>query len=247
MEKEGVDDLRKALQLAVSKIIIEADREHDTRTSHSAMSALSELVFQYATKSLIPDLYAFSSHANRKYVITPDDVALVLRKLPSEQLDPFRRNYCSNTTVKKKDTLAPKKVKQKVKDDGELSLSSSLSSSSSSTCTFDYRMASRYTLKNRSFDVNETRTVSKPAPDSMTRLLQSVQNHHMLRKQKQKQNQSKSLISTEISEISTNDFDDVDDDEDSLDFKKYNSKVTEALEKLSDDSAMEEENDDLIN
>ena len=69
----------------------------------------------------------------------------------------------------------------------------------------------------------------------------------MLRKQKQKQNQSKSLISTEISEISTNDFDDVDDDEDSLDFKKYNSKVTEALEKLSDDSAMEEENNDLIN
>ena len=244
MEKEDVDDLRKALQLAVSKIIIEADREHHTRTSHSAMSALSELVFQYATKSLIPDLYAFSSHANRKYVITPDDVALVLRKLPSEQLDSFRRNYCSNTTVKKKDTLAPKKVKQKVKDDGELSLSSSLSSSSSSTCTFDYRMASRYTFKNRSFDVNETRTVSKPAPDSMTRLLQSVQNQHMLRKQKQKQNQSESLISTEIS---TNDFDDVDDDEDSLDFKKYNSKVTEALEKLSDDSAMEEENDDLIN
>ena len=240
MEKEGVDDLRKALQLAVSKIIIEADREHDTRTSHSAMSALSELVFQYATKSLIPDLYAFSSHANRKYVITPDDVALVLRKLPSEQLDPFRRNYCSNTTVKKKDTLAQKKVK----DDGELSMSSSLTSSSSSTCTSDFRMASRYTFKNRSFDVNETRTVSKPAPDSMTRLLQSVQNQHMLRKQKQKQNQSESLISTEIS---TNDFDDVDDDEDSLDLKKYNSKVTEALEKLSDDSAMEEENDDLIN
>ena len=115
MEKEGVDDLRKALQLAVSKIIIEADREHDTRTSHSAMSALSELVFQYATKSLIPDLYAFSSHANRKYVITPDDVALVLRKLPPEQLDLFRRNYCSNTTVKKKDTLAQKKVKKKGK------------------------------------------------------------------------------------------------------------------------------------
>ena len=115
MEKEDVDDLRKALQLAVSKIIIEVDREHHTRTSHSAMSALSELVFQYATKSLIPDLYAFSSHANRKYVITPDDVALVLRKLPSEQLDPFRRNYCSNTTVKKKDTLAQKKVKKKGK------------------------------------------------------------------------------------------------------------------------------------
>lgn len=62
MEKEDVDDLRKALQLAVSKIIIEADREHHTRTSHSAMSALSELVFQYATKLLIPDLYTPFRH-----------------------------------------------------------------------------------------------------------------------------------------------------------------------------------------
>ena len=241
MEKDDKDDLRKALQLAVSKIIFEADREHDTRTSHSAISALSELVFQYATKSLIPDLYAFSSHANRKYVITPDDVALVLRKLPPEQLDLFRRNYCSNTAVRKKDTLAQKKVKKKVKDDGELSSSSS--SSSSSTCTSDYRMAARYTFTNRSLDVNETRAVSKPEPDSMTILLQRVENQHMLQKQKQKQKQNESHISTEIS---TNDFDDEDDDEDSLVFKKYNSKVTEALEKLSDDSAMEEENDDLI-
>ena len=239
MEKDDKDDLRKALQLAVSKIIFEADREHDTRTSHSAISALSELVFQYATKSLIPDLYAFSSHANRKYVITPDDVALVLRKLPPEQLDLFRRNYCSNTAVRKKDTLAQKKVKKKVKDDGELSSSSS----SSSTCTSDYRMAARYTFTNRSLDVNETRAVSKPEPDSMTILLQRVENQHMLQKQKQKQKQNESHISTEIS---TNDFDDEDDDEDSLVFKKYNSKVTEALEKLSDDSAMEEENDDLI-
>ena len=104
-------------------------------------------------------------------------------------------------------------------------------------------MAARYTFTNRSLDVNETRAVSKPEPDSMTILLQRVENQHMLQKQKQKQKQNESHISTEIS---TNDFDDEDDDEDSLVFKKYNSKVTEALEKLSDDSAMEEENDDLI-
>ena len=89
------DDLRKSLQHAVSKIIFEEDRKHNTRTSPSAMSTLSELVFQYATKSLIPDLYAFSLHASRKSSITPDDVALVLRKLPSDQLEEFKMNFCT--------------------------------------------------------------------------------------------------------------------------------------------------------
>ena len=78
---DEMEDLRKALQLAVCKIIFEEDREQGTRATQSAIAAMTELTFQYATKSLIPDLYTFSTHANRKSTICPDDVAVALRKL----------------------------------------------------------------------------------------------------------------------------------------------------------------------
>lgn len=93
-ETEG---LRKALQFAVCQIIWDQDRKQGTRTTPDAISALTELAFQYATKSLIPDLYAFSTHANRKSTISPDDVALVLRKLSSDQSEAFKKDFCSGT------------------------------------------------------------------------------------------------------------------------------------------------------
>ena len=89
-----MEDLRKALQLAVCKIIFEEDREQGTRATQSAIAAMTELTFQYATKSLIPDLYTFSTHANRKSTICPDDVAVALRKLQPDQLEAFKRNFC---------------------------------------------------------------------------------------------------------------------------------------------------------
>jgi len=95
---EDSEDLRKALQHAVNKIIFAEDRIHNTRTSVSALDALTELTFQYATKSLIPDLYAFSTHANRKSTIVPDDVAMVLRKLPLDQLEEFKSSFCSSSS-----------------------------------------------------------------------------------------------------------------------------------------------------
>lgn len=92
--KDEMNDLRKALELAVCKIVFDEDSEQGTRTTRSAIAALTELTFQYATKSLIPDLYIFSTHANRKSTISPDDVAVVLRKLQPDQLETFKRNFC---------------------------------------------------------------------------------------------------------------------------------------------------------
>eukprot|EP00536_Pseudo-nitzschia_multiseries_P011164 jgi/Psemu1/28049/gm1.28049_g len=103
-------DLRKALQHAVCQIIWEQDRQDNTRTTQSAIAALTELTFQYATKSLIPDLYAFSTHAGRKSTISSDDVALALRKLGPDRLEGFKRDFCSGngnkTTSAKESSFA---------------------------------------------------------------------------------------------------------------------------------------------
>mmetsp|Transcript_15011 Transcript_15011/g.34645 ORF Transcript_15011/g.34645 Transcript_15011/m.34645 type:complete len:412 (-) Transcript_15011:1753-2988(-) len=93
-------DVRKALQHAVCQIIWEQDRQDGTMTTPSAIAALTELTFQYATKSLIPDLYAFSTHANRKSTISCDDVALALRKLGPDRLKDFKRDFCSGSGSK---------------------------------------------------------------------------------------------------------------------------------------------------
>ena len=102
---EELEDLRKSLQHAICKIIFAEDRQHGTRTSQSALSALSELTFHYAVKSFIPDLYTFSNHANRKSTIAPDDVAIVLRKLPSDQLAGFKENFCNGKSFGKNPSI----------------------------------------------------------------------------------------------------------------------------------------------
>jgi len=130
------EDFRKALQHIICKIIIEEDRAHDSRTTPSAISALTELTFQYATKSLIPDLYAFSTHANRKSTIAPDDVAMALRKLPLDQLEEFKMNFCGSNKLngkidnKKKSSSTTTAGRRDKRNDKEFELSSSSSSSS---------------------------------------------------------------------------------------------------------------------
>lgn len=90
-------DVRASLQMAILQIVITQDRIHRTRTDTGAVRALTELVYQYATNRLAPDLYQFSNHANRKSTITVDDVALVLRKVPHLQ-EQFMENV--NATIR---------------------------------------------------------------------------------------------------------------------------------------------------
>jgi histone H3/H4 len=92
-------DIRSALQMAILQIVIPEDRIHRTKTTMGAVRALTELVYQYTTKSLGADLHQFSNHANRKSTIAPEDVALVLRKLPQlqEQLEQSIRKKQTET------------------------------------------------------------------------------------------------------------------------------------------------------
>ena len=144
---DKMEDIRKALQLAVCRIIFDEDREQGTRTTPDAVTALTELTFQYATKSLVPDLYTFSTHANRKSTISPDDVAVALRKLQPDQVEAFKKDFCrngnktapskgysSNTRNRKEDVGYKKSAttignRRKRKESEVLSLSSSSSSS----------------------------------------------------------------------------------------------------------------------
>jgi histone H3/H4 len=91
-----LSEMRKALQHAVCKICLREDRNDNMRTTGAAMTALTELALQYVMNALVPDLYSFSSHANRKSTITTEDVAMVLRKLPSEQFQAFREEFCKS-------------------------------------------------------------------------------------------------------------------------------------------------------
>lgn len=94
-------NLRSSLQMAILQIVIPQDRIHRTKTTTGAIRALTELVYQYTTKSLAPDLHQFSNHANRKSTIAPEDVALVLRKLPQlqEQLQQSMADRHHKTTT----------------------------------------------------------------------------------------------------------------------------------------------------
>ncbi|KAG7346531.1 CENP-S protein [Nitzschia inconspicua] len=97
-DEAQLKDLRIALQHAVCKIVLQQDRVLKTRTSPAAINALTELTFQYITKAMVPDLYAFSTHGNRKSSISPEDVALMLRKLPSNIMEQFRADFCNSNT-----------------------------------------------------------------------------------------------------------------------------------------------------
>lgn len=88
------EDLRRALQHAVLKIVLDEDRRHRTRTSPHAVAALTELTFQYAAYALVPDVHAFAAHAGRRSTVAPDDVALAVRKLPPRQAGAFRAAFC---------------------------------------------------------------------------------------------------------------------------------------------------------
>ncbi|KAL3904800.1 MAG: hypothetical protein SGILL_009926, partial [Bacillariaceae sp.] len=82
-------EIRQALQHAVCKIVLKEDRHDHMRTTGAAMSALTELALAFCVKALVPDLYAFSTHAGRKSTISTDDVALMMRKLPPQQYQAF--------------------------------------------------------------------------------------------------------------------------------------------------------------
>jgi len=74
--------VRSALHFAVGRM---CEREEDddldvgARMNATAVSSLTELVYQYATTSLANDIVAFSKHAGRK-TVTVDDVKLAIRK-----------------------------------------------------------------------------------------------------------------------------------------------------------------------
>lgn len=94
--------LAKALQFKVGTLCRqEEDEEHqgstqkkNIRMSQSAIVALTELTYHYATKCLGPDLIQFSQHANRK-TINVDDVKLAARRNPNGVLDSLQ-NFCEN-------------------------------------------------------------------------------------------------------------------------------------------------------
>lgn len=94
--------------------------------STQAVAALSELIYQYATKSLSNDLLAFSRHANRR-TITLEDVLLMARKDPQlqEKLQTFMereklsppKGSTSSKKKKKKDDASPKpKMTQRMRN-----------------------------------------------------------------------------------------------------------------------------------
>jgi len=68
--------------------------KHTFRMSQSAIAALTELTYHYATKCLGPDLIKFSQHGNRK-TINVDDVKLAARRNPNGVLDSLK-TYCED-------------------------------------------------------------------------------------------------------------------------------------------------------
>ncbi|CAB9519940.1 expressed unknown protein [Seminavis robusta] len=114
-------DVRKALQHAVQTICAKVEEEEDEQAeeddSHkmgamtpSAILALTELTYQFATTALANDLSAFSSHANRK-TVTVEDVLLVVRKNPSIQQK--LQQFCD---IQKKQPQRKKKQARPKKD-----------------------------------------------------------------------------------------------------------------------------------
>ena len=103
-------ELRRAVQYAVMSICGKEEEVEDddnnvigmgcgSTMTAPAITALSELVYLYATTSLGRDLAAFSLHANRK-TINVDDVKLVARKNPDilQKLEVFCSSSSDNCT-----------------------------------------------------------------------------------------------------------------------------------------------------
>lgn len=103
-ERRKADDedhsILSALQFSVGKICHEQQSNSSSASSDSkktkmspeAISVLTELTYQYVTRSLANDLVAFSLHANRK-TVNVDDVKLVARKDPHRLLPELER-FC---------------------------------------------------------------------------------------------------------------------------------------------------------
>jgi histone H3/H4 len=121
-------NIRSALHFSIGQISLLEDQKDaattGVRMSAEAISALTELAYQYATTSLASDLVCFSQHASRR-TIHVDDVKLVARKSPDRLLvalesfcddnDDHKQN--SNTTTKtlqrqKNPAVSSKKAKQ---------------------------------------------------------------------------------------------------------------------------------------
>lgn len=189
---EETEDLRKALQLAVCKIIFDEDHEQGTRTTHGAISALTELTYQYATKSLIPDLYTFSTHANRKSTISPDDVAVALRKLQPDQLKAFKRKFCrsknSTATIQKENDDNGKRIstaggrRRKRNETEVLSLSSSSCSSDAEECVDDNGIDRKQRRTSRMPNTSRSNATSLPTKTSSTAVKKSTQRESLLNK-----------------------------------------------------------------
>eukprot|EP00978_Attheya_sp_CCMP212_P031764 scaffold121283_cov42-Attheya_sp.AAC.1 len=128
-------NIRSALHFSIGRISLLEDQKDavtGVRMSAEAISALTELAYQYATTSLASDLVCFSQHASRR-TIHVDDVKLVARKSPDRLLvalesfchdnDDHKQNSNTATTTpttttaktlqrRKNRTVASKKAKQ---------------------------------------------------------------------------------------------------------------------------------------
>lgn len=123
-------DMRAALQHAVALVCVKEEMLDDSsQMSTQAVTALSELVYQYATTCLSNDLISFSRHANRR-TITAEDVLLVARKDPQGllvKLEAFaEREKLSSGRKENKGTAtarpASSKKKKKKEKDGDAQL-----------------------------------------------------------------------------------------------------------------------------
>jgi histone H3/H4 len=123
-------NIRSALHFSIGRISLLEDQKDavtGVRMSAEAISALTELAYQYATTSLASDLVCFSQHASRR-TIHVDDVKLVARKSPDRLLvalesfchdnDDHKQNSNTTTTTaktlqrRKNRAVASKKAKQ---------------------------------------------------------------------------------------------------------------------------------------
>ena len=76
-------DLKESLQFHIGEICKKANTKRATtsepKLQPSATNCLTELLFNYTSRSLAMDLTAFSEHGKRK-TVTVDDVLLAARK-----------------------------------------------------------------------------------------------------------------------------------------------------------------------
>ena len=110
MDASDEIDVRARLQMDILNVLMSEDRKHDTKTTPGAIRTLTELICQYVQHSLVPDLHSFSNHGNRKSTIAPEDVALILRKLPDIQ-EQFQTKFGGNVIDHNSNNHSSKRTK----------------------------------------------------------------------------------------------------------------------------------------